>query len=175
MATLGFSMCKYEGGHPDLAFEASGILRVDEDELRFQYGGFTLNKVLNIPFEEIVSAEVKTEEQISKDVTLTRLLAFGIFAFGLKKKRVTKQSYLVVNFVRSGIEGAAIFSGDKLAQLQSNLTKARIDYNASHPSKQTTKQDSIPDQIKKLSDLKEAGVLTDREFEEKKKQLLARM
>lgn len=35
--------------------------------------------------------------------------------------------------------------------------------------------ESIPDQIKKLSDLKEAGILTTEEFESKKKELLKRL
>jgi hypothetical protein len=37
------------------------------------------------------------------------------------------------------------------------------------------KQDSIPDQIKKLSELRELGILTNDEFQSKKKQLLDRM
>jgi len=37
------------------------------------------------------------------------------------------------------------------------------------------RQDSIPEQIKKLADLKEAGILTNEEFESKKKQLLERI
>ena len=35
--------------------------------------------------------------------------------------------------------------------------------------------DDIPTQIKKLSELKNAGILTENEFEEKKKELLAKM
>ena len=34
---------------------------------------------------------------------------------------------------------------------------------------------SVPDQIKKLADLKDAGILTLEEFESKKKELLAKM
>jgi hypothetical protein len=37
------------------------------------------------------------------------------------------------------------------------------------------KQDSIPDQIKKLAELRELGILTNDEFQAKKKQLLERM
>jgi hypothetical protein len=35
--------------------------------------------------------------------------------------------------------------------------------------------ESIPDQIKKLAELKEAGILTTEEFEIKKKELLKRL
>jgi hypothetical protein len=37
------------------------------------------------------------------------------------------------------------------------------------------KQDSIPDQIQKLAELRELGILTNDEFQSKKKQLLERM
>ena len=36
-------------------------------------------------------------------------------------------------------------------------------------------QESIPDQIKKLHDLKEAGIITEQEFEQKKVELLSKM
>jgi len=36
-------------------------------------------------------------------------------------------------------------------------------------------QDSIPDQIKKLNELKELGAITDEEYEKKKTELLAKM
>jgi uncharacterized membrane protein YeaQ/YmgE (transglycosylase-associated protein family) len=39
----------------------------------------------------------------------------------------------------------------------------------------STGGDSVPDQLRKLGDLRDAGILTDEEFETKKAQLLARM
>ena len=51
---------------------------------------------------------------------------------------------------------------DKLAQIQRELGEKR-------------RSDDIPDQIRKLAELREAGVITDEEFEEKKKDLLERM
>lgn len=35
--------------------------------------------------EEIKGVELKTEEEVSKDVTLTRMVAFGIYALALKE------------------------------------------------------------------------------------------
>ena len=39
----------------------------------------------------------------------------------------------------------------------------------------TVSAEDIPAQIKKLSDLKDAGILTDEEFQKKKEQLLAKI
>jgi Short C-terminal domain len=51
---------------------------------------------------------------------------------------------------------------DKLAQIQRELSEKR-------------RSEDVPDQIRKLAELREAGAITDEEFEEKKKDLLERM
>ena len=51
---------------------------------------------------------------------------------------------------------------DKLAQIQRELGEKR-------------RSEDVPDQIGKLAELREAGAITDEEFEEKKKDLLERM
>ena len=51
---------------------------------------------------------------------------------------------------------------DKLAQIQRELGEKR-------------RSEDVPDQIRKLAELREAGAITDEEFEEKKKDLLDRM
>ena len=51
---------------------------------------------------------------------------------------------------------------DKLAQIHRELGEKR-------------RSEDVPDQIRKLAELREAGAITDEEFEEKKKDLLKRM
>ena len=51
---------------------------------------------------------------------------------------------------------------DKLAQIQRELGEKR-------------RSEDVPDQIRKLAELRDAGAITDEEFEEKKKDLLERM
>ena len=51
---------------------------------------------------------------------------------------------------------------DKLAQIQRELGEKR-------------RSEDVPDQIRKLAELREAGAITDEEFEKKKKDLLERM
>ena len=45
-----------------------------------------INTGMEIPISNLLKYEVKTESEIRHDVTLTRLLTLGIFAFGVKKK-----------------------------------------------------------------------------------------
>jgi len=77
-----------------------------------------------------------------------------------KKRRDEKSSDSAVD---KAIEKAQELGlTDKLAQIQRELGEKR-------------RSEDIPDQIRKLAELREAGAITEEEFEEKKKDLLERM
>lgn len=64
-----------------------------------------------IPYSNMNSMAMKTESQISRDVTLTRLVLMGAFAFGAKKKTVTTDVFVVINYNDSdGKEQSMIMS-----------------------------------------------------------------
>lgn len=114
---------EYLGGHKDIT--KSGKLNIVgyKDRLELQKG---FKKVI-IRLDDITNAELKTEEQISKDVTLTRLLLVGIFAFGLKKKTTTVSNYVVISFM-DGLECKIVFKldkQDKANKLLSNIIKLK--------------------------------------------------
>ena len=63
-----------------------------------------------------------------------------------------------------------------MAQLKVFQNKVEEMMGQSQDSSATVvNQLSIPDEIKKISDLKEQGILTEEEFQEKKKSLLDKM
>lgn len=97
---------EYMGGHPRMRKQAKGKLHMKRKGLRFRYGLF--GKLL-IPISDIHSMQAMTEEQISKDVTLTRLLFLGVFALGAKKKRVDKTPFLTVECTVDGNETHVVF------------------------------------------------------------------
>lgn len=73
-------------------------------------------------------------------------------------------------------------SGNKASMKWINFgnVKEFMDYVRNNMGKKShvsseTKTESIPDQIKKLSELKDQGILTEEEFNSKKKELLAKM
>ena len=77
-----------------------------------------------------------------------------------KKRRSEKSSDSTVD---KAIEKAQELGlTDKLAQIQRELGEKR-------------RSEDVPDQIRKLAELRDAGAITDEEFEEKKKELLERM
>ena len=133
-------------------------------------------KGIVIPYESIINISLKTEEQISKDVTLTRLIAMGVLAFGAKKKTKNITNYLIVNYLNNGIECTAVFTGETLPKVVSQINTARQKYLEAHPTKKAggmaPSKDDIYAEIEKLHDLKEKGIVTEEEFITKKAQLL---
>ena len=172
----GVSAGKYLGGHPELPQSSDGVITINKAgiffEVMFPFAG------LIISIENIKKAEFKTEEQIHKDVTLGRLLLFGVFAFGMKKKTKTQKNYLVVIYEENGIENTVVFETQKAGALASALARARQEYIKENPAAETKESPAaidIPEQIRKLAELKEQGIITQEEFEVKKKELLSKM
>jgi len=174
------AICEYLGGHPDIEQRTIGNIYVNKKGIFFDAS--LSPKFIYIPIQNIIKSEFKNEEQISKDVTLTRLLAFGIFAFGLKKKRKEVQNYLIVTYDENGIENTIIFESKNASALASAMIKARQLYAKENPQEQVSDSaegnspaKDIPEQIKKLAELMEQGIITQEEFENKKADLLSRM
>jgi hypothetical protein len=166
--------CKYLGGHPDAKGEGEGTLKVKSTGILFRKGV----QQFCMQIQDIIKVESKTNEQISKDVTLTRLIALGIFAFGLKKKRIDKHTYLVITYSDCGIENTILFETDHAQTISGAIIKAKQQQEINNPKVSVNIQENtfdIPEQIKKLADLKEQGILTEDEFQKKKDELLSRI
>jgi hypothetical protein len=173
---------EYLGGIPDIKKPGLVGVKVTSDGVVISAGMF---KKTVIPYSVMTDVSMKTDEQISKDVTITRLLALGVFAFGAKKKRKIVSNNLIIIYNYEGLQTAAIFSGDNVPEVNSDIMKRRAKYLKKNPAPipddlpappaNADAADDIPAQIKKLSDLKDSGILTDEEFETKKKELLDRM
>jgi len=166
---MGFNYC---GGIPQLPKADVVQLAVISDEL-VVISAF--KKDVKIPVSSIKNVVIKTDEQISNDVTLTRLLALGVLAFGLKKKNKNTVNYLIVDYTDSGIDCTAIFSGDKVPKIYSQLFAARQKYlaaNPPEPAPSAMPADDVYSEIEKLHGLMEKGIITADEFTSKKQQLL---
>lgn len=111
----------YVGGHPDITKEMKmNIVVGDKFELHYMF------KKMAIDYANIERVEFKTEEQISKDVTLGRLLLFGVLAFGLKKKSVHKTGYLVITYKDEVLgEQKMIFRTKQAGEIASSILKKK--------------------------------------------------
>lgn len=83
---------KYLGGHPLHERGCDGVI------VKFDGTGMKVKRlktVLELPWSDITGIAVEGPDAVQKRVTVTRLLAVGIFAFALKKSK--KLGYVVVS------------------------------------------------------------------------------
>ncbi|MCD3329282.1 hypothetical protein [Clostridium botulinum] len=52
-----------------------------------------------LSYDKLVDYNLKTTEEISEHLTLTRVLMLGIFALGAKKKKKTVEKFIVLEFL----------------------------------------------------------------------------
>jgi hypothetical protein len=101
----------YHGGIPEIIQNGYEVnITVTSKAVNVENKATPGNKT-KIPISSILNASIKTEEQISKDVTFTRLLALGVFAFAFKKTTKQQTTYLVLEYDSGGIHITALFSG----------------------------------------------------------------
>jgi len=105
----------YIGGYSLMEDTKKGVeFTVLENNLVFNYIDGR-----EIPLNKIVSVELKTEQEIKHSVTLTRLLAVGLLALAIPKKKAHTLHYLVINLGNESI----VLAGENLGKAYSMLYK----------------------------------------------------
>lgn len=106
----------YYGGHPSSPNGQENV------QVMLIPQGLLIGKNIDlVPIEEIKSVDFKTREQIEKDVTLTRLLAFGMYAFAMKKQKKVITNYLIVKCEKNGVHYALAFAGGGVSNLYTDM------------------------------------------------------
>jgi 5S rRNA maturation endonuclease (ribonuclease M5) len=171
-AKLGALPVEYMGGYGDKK-KAKGVLTFFEKQTEFSAA---LSTKFIIPNSQIKDVVIEGKDDVNRRVTVTRLLAVGIFAFALKKKNKDQEAYItleladgqeVILFVDNK---APMALRAKLAKVISAVKQANV--SSQSQTAQSTAQSSVADELTKLASLKEQGILTQEEFDSKKKQLL---
>ena len=127
MVNDGQAPVTYLGGSPIIVETSAGYIKVNENALSFtrQNG----EKPINTHWSNIKSAELKTHEQITSDVTAGRVLLLGVFALAAKKQTVHQKQYLIVHCTEEGIDYDMVFSADDgIGALVSKISGALINY-----------------------------------------------
>lgn len=122
--TLAYPVYKvdYVGGHPS---QPQG--KEDIKAMVIPQGIVLSNIDEVILFEEIKNVSFKSEAEIQKDVTLTRLVAFGVYALALKKKKKVVTNYLIMECEKGGLAYSIAFGGDnsKVSAMYSEVFKRK--------------------------------------------------
>jgi hypothetical protein len=119
-------------------------------------------------WDQLLEFSIEGPEQLQKRVTVTRLLAIGIFAFA--KKKASGESFL---FARLESKEEIIIKFNKKSE--SEVLALFASYRNKLPSNSASSSaplDDLADQIAKLADLHAKGALTDEEFASMKAKFL---
>lgn len=108
---------RYVGGCKEIYDSGlTGWMKVKKDMIEIKYAQKSEGYVYIIPIENVLEAYLQSEEDIQKQVTLGRLLVFGILAFssGLKKKTKEMKKYMVIKFLnKNGEEETIIYDSNR--------------------------------------------------------------
>jgi hypothetical protein len=173
---------RYLGGwseHPEPS--KGSLIRLDKDGIAFLR---IRGPVFVIPWRDITALEVEGPEQTERRVAAGRLLAFGVL--GLAAQKTSRSSVLVVTTTS---QGQALFSTTrwnaaelraKLVPITSRLGSAETNSSPVPVSRMAAADEPADvadpvEQIRRLGELQEQGLLTAEEFTAKKAELLARL
>ena len=96
---------KYMGGLAEVKKQKDINFNISTKGIIFNIGVF--NKV-NIPIDSITNFRVMDQNEVHRDITLTRLFLFGLFAIGMKKKRIEQHYFIVIDYEDYGINNSII-------------------------------------------------------------------
>ncbi|MGG7165191.1 hypothetical protein [Clostridium ihumii] len=66
---------------------------------------------------------MRSIEQIEKDITLTRMLAFGVYSLAMKKKKKVVSTVALLSCEYNGLEYTVALAGDKAPALYKKVFK----------------------------------------------------
>ena len=121
-----------------------------------------------VRWEDLVEFSIEGPEQLQKRVTVTRLLAIGVFAFA--KKKSSGESFI---FARTKSEDQIVIKFNKKSEPE--LLSLFAPYKNKLPSegvKSQNAKDNVVDQIAQLAELHSKGLLSDAEFTAMKSKLI---
>jgi hypothetical protein len=98
-------------------------LALKKDKLTF---GQFFKTYYTLDIKNITNVQYKSEQEISKDVTLTRLLAFGIFAFGLKKKKTNNSYFIIISTLEDEFENDIVLEIENTVGLGATMAQGFI-------------------------------------------------
>ena len=121
-------------------------------------------------------ATVDAAGQLTARITATRLVLTGPLALGMRKKVDHRELYLIVEGVGWAISAAVDpDQGAKARAFAARINAAGSVAAAAGSTEEPAAAVDIPDQIRQLGALRDAGLLTQDEFASKKTELLERL
>ena len=136
------------------------------------------NNSFAILSNNIVSFEIRGQQQTSSRLSVTRMVALGIFSLAAPKRNTAKDTSIIIG-LKDGRQILFHTTASTEFEVHSKLANAISYYHslqAAQTSQQMASSQTIPTdsaaEIMKYATLRKRGVITEVEFQAKKKQLL---
>lgn len=115
---------KYYGSHPYYPKEGKLTLKLTPSVLKFSS---TFGQEVITPLSDIRTVKIETEEEVIRRFTATRIALFGPFALAMKKKKVNKKKYLIIECMdfTLTLDGESFIAKQFCKQLYDNVMKSR--------------------------------------------------
>ena len=159
----------YLGGYPGFEDPVTCDLVITPTEVAVEKGARIL---FRLPIADVHEIVVETEEEAKRRLTATRMLAVGVFALAFPKK--TAGSVLITIDARTAplvFEAQRQSKPHMLRQLAPAI--AIVTQSGAGPRPSPAAQPaSVADELRKLGELRDSGVLSDEEFEAQKRRLI---
>jgi hypothetical protein len=119
------------GGYPYLKQNDIIKIQIHDDNLEI-VSRYNNDRVIGkpIPISNVKDIQFKSEEEIQKDVTLTRLLTLGVFAFALPKQTTKNNQYLYLEYEQDNVNIKCLFkatANTKAGNLLSVFNKKKLE------------------------------------------------
>lgn len=119
------------GGYPYLKQNDIIKIQIHNDNLEI-VTRYNNDRVIGkpIPISNVKDIQFKSEEEIQKDVTLTRLLTLGVFAFALPKQTTKNNQYLYLEYEQDNVNIKCLFkatANTKAGNLLSVFNKKKLE------------------------------------------------
>lgn len=160
---------EYYGGYNKYK-KADGTLYIYPDKVQFTTIGLK-SFTFSIEKQNLTEVAVEGKDEAGRRITVTRLLATGILAFGWRKK-TSQQDTFITAVTTDGQEAVFHVEDKSHMELKPVITQKIALPKTSNAPTQSHLTGSVADELTKLASLKQQGTITQAEFEKKKAQLL---
>lgn len=169
---LGYVQVNYVGGYNSDLKKSSftDFLSCYENEIIFK------KRDIAIPANQIVSFEITGKEQTNSRISITRMATLGVFSLAAPKRSTKKEANIYIG-LKDGRLVMFNTESHSESEVHKKLANAISHYSSllnSHETQQLAPSTvDVAGEIVRFAELRKQGLLTDDEFEAKKKQLLS--
>ena len=109
-----YTKLEYLGGLPTIAGGKDAMISVYNNHLEILIQG---NGKMNVNIEDVVNAEIQSQQSIQSEVSLGNIIFYGAYAFGMRDSKTVVNNYLVLTYNDNDEKRTLIFQTDKLENI----------------------------------------------------------